>query len=225
MGLTSGSTVITSGSGATESMVVTCVATRKNAKNLVLGVPNGDCFPPWATVQTPSGPKQMTEVQVGDKVLAMGPNGKPFFDDLYLVPHKDSVAVAEYLTLTTADAGAPPHQSKAAALTLSAQHYLEVLCGAAEEEKGANGAAAATGTRCYRQAQHVVPGDKVWLQADNNGDSNMRLATIIQVSMLSLVSGSACRCTLLHDWLRRGRGMPPVHVVTVCMAVPLMDLS
>jgi len=177
-----GSSVITLFGGNKELLKVGCKATASYANNLILSVTNdGTCFPRWATVQTPSGPKQMAEVQVGDKVLAMGANGKPFFDDVYLTPHKDSVAVAEYLTLTTADAVAPRHQSKAAALTLSAQHYLEVLCGAAGE-KGAGSAASATGTRCYRQAQHVVPRDKVWLQADNNEDSNMRLATIIQVT-------------------------------------------
>jgi hypothetical protein len=115
----------------------------------------------------------MSEVQVGDKVLAMGPDGKPFFDEVYLVPHKDSQAVTQYLTLTsditsTTTVGTRAGDTGAPALTLSPQHYVEVLCAADDNA-----------SRCLRHASEVVPGDKVWLQSD---EGEMRLATISKVS-------------------------------------------
>jgi hypothetical protein len=131
----------------------------------------------------------MSEVQVGDKVLAMGPDGKPFFDEMYLVPHKDSQAhkdsQTQYLTLTS-DITSDTQQQQA--LTLSPQHYLEVLCETANGAGDAKGVvsrnAGAGAGRCLRKASQVVPGDKIWVRSDESEE--IILATITKVSHVTV---------------------------------------
>ena len=62
------------------------------------GEHTGDgCFSGVAKVTTDIGTKFMSELKVGDKVLAMRRDGSTFFDDVYMFGHKDnSVGEHEY---------------------------------------------------------------------------------------------------------------------------------
>jgi len=60
------------------------------------------CFPPTALVQTPDGHKTIGELAIGDKVLAMGKDGRVTFSPLRAWLHRDPTSDVTYLAFKTA---------------------------------------------------------------------------------------------------------------------------
>jgi hypothetical protein len=111
--------------------------------------PNEGCFPAWARVITPAGPKPMAQLAVGDKVLAVdAATGKAVFDDVYLVPHRDADTTTTYLNIHASPVGA---RGSSKVLTLSPRHYVPTACGAGQQRV------------CLKHAVEVAAGDLVWL--------------------------------------------------------------
>jgi hypothetical protein len=118
---------------------------------LAIGANDGACFPSWAHVMTPEGPKPIAQLAVGDKVLAVdAATGKAAYDDVYLMPHRDADAAATYLNIRATPVEASP-QASSKVLTLSPTHYVPTACGAARQQQ------------CLKHAREVTPGDLVWL--------------------------------------------------------------
>lgn len=69
------------------------------------------CFPSTATVSTPSGPKLMRHVSIGDNLHV----GNGVFSPVFAFTHRDALPAHTYTRLSTASG---------AALTLTSSHYL-----------------------------------------------------------------------------------------------------
>lgn len=74
------------------------------------------CFPAGAMVETPVGPKAMSEVRVGDLVRSVDGAGRTFFDTVYFFGHADASSVGTYMDIDLEGAGV--------SLQLSHKHYL-----------------------------------------------------------------------------------------------------
>lgn len=78
------------------------------------------CFPAAATVRLPGGAsKRMSELRVGDKVLAAGPGGKLGYQDVYFFGHRAEGATARFVRIEFGGG------SKA--LELTPDHFVPVL--------------------------------------------------------------------------------------------------
>jgi len=82
----------------------------------------GGCFPAEATVQLSTGKtKRMTELRVGDKVLAAAPNGSLVYQDVYFFGHRDADTEATFVKLRLDVFGF------FGSLTLTPDHFVPVL--------------------------------------------------------------------------------------------------
>lgn len=183
------------------TLVVTCGVNKalwNNNETILLAAPNGGaCFPSWARVETPRGPKSMADLAVGEKVLAVNPTtGKAVYDDVYLVPHRDAEASTMFLNIHVAPVGADgssPAGSAARVLTLSPLHYVPAACGAERQQQ------------CLKHARDVATGDFVWLVEG-------------QQAVLAQVKQVSCSNCLTIDCVHSG-----VPVWCVCLPVPLQQ--
>jgi hypothetical protein len=184
---------------ATASLNVTCkvntaLLARKDTE--LYSGPNEGCFPSWARVMTPAGPKPMAQLAVGDKVLAVdAATGKAVFDDVYLVPHRDADAKATYLNIHASPVGG---QGSSGVLTLSPRHYVPTACGAGQQQV------------CLKHAAEVAAGDLLWLVEAQQ----VLLARVEQViGWLQLMVMDVCNHTAgSTTWMQRCRLiMPVVH--------------
>jgi hypothetical protein len=146
---------------------------------LVAGPNDGKCFPSWARVITPAGPKLMAQLAVGEKVLAVDAvTGKAVFHDVYLVPHRDADATTTYLNIQASPVGA---RGSSKVLTLSPRHYVPTACGAEQQRV------------CLKHAVEVAAGDLLWLV--EGGEA--LLARIDQVGAIAWLSNMLCYAMLL----------------------------
>jgi len=116
------------------------------------------CFPGAATVETLEGPKTMAELQLGDKVLALSPDGKPFYDTVYLIPHQEAARSAQYLNLHIELIDG---SNRTAKLTLSELHHVLVACHSISSGK------------CEKYAKDAAIGDVVFVMG-NAGEEPSR---------------------------------------------------
>jgi len=77
-----------------------------------------NCFPARATVETPSGPKTVANLQVGEKVLAVDDMGNLFFDDVYFFGHADAAAEESFVGILLS--------GKSEEIQLSARHFIQI---------------------------------------------------------------------------------------------------
>ena len=76
------------------------------------------CFPGDSVVTTEAGGRRrISELAIGDRVLAARPDGSTFFDDVYLFGHKDAAVVTSFVKLETASG---------AVLRLTGDHHVPV---------------------------------------------------------------------------------------------------
>lgn len=80
-------------------------------------VSGGGCFPGDARVVTPGGSARMDTLRIGDRVLSLGADGTPFFDEIYMFGHKDVSTRSQFVTLTT---------QSGASLRLTGDHHVPV---------------------------------------------------------------------------------------------------
>jgi len=110
-----------------------------------------DCFPADASVETISGMKPMSDLQVGDRVRSVDGAGKLTYDEVYFFGHAESTKSTEYVDLKLS--------GNNAALQLSRKHFLP--------------ACPKHGMRCewadhiHIYAQEVLKGDYIWVAADD----------------------------------------------------------
>ena len=82
------------------------------------------CFPADATVMTDAGiAKAMTDVRLGDRVLAARPDGTLGYEEVYLNTHRDAVSSAPYVALRLASGRE---------LRLSPRHFIPVAASAGD---------------------------------------------------------------------------------------------
>lgn len=108
----------------------------------------GGCFPGATLLQTPGGAKQLSELRVGEKVLAVDSSGRLHFDDVYFFGHADGGELLHCTRLQT---------NSDKLLLLSNRHFLPV----------AQSLATSWADRQLIYAQDVKVGDCVWVQEDN----------------------------------------------------------
>lgn len=114
------------------------------------------CFPAGATVRTAGGlSKPMREVEVGDRLRVLRPDGSVGYEDVYLLTHKDAVGASRYVTLTLASG---------ARLTLSPRHFIPV----APEPQAPDWK-----HRVLKGADEVKVGDVVWVEQDDKVQPSM----------------------------------------------------
>ena len=83
------------------------------------GTTTTSCFPANALATLPSGAtKPMSELCIGDSVLAVRPDGTTFFDQIYMFGHKDVSVSASFVKIETASGKF---------LRLSHDHYVPVV--------------------------------------------------------------------------------------------------
>lgn len=104
------------------------------------------CFPGSSSVQTSTGMKRMSDLRVGDSVLAVDSSGKMIFDDVYFFGHADASKELAYRVLKLSATSTP--------LTMSARHFL-YKC-------PVQGRACLWQERVHTYAKDVVIGDYVW---------------------------------------------------------------
>lgn len=111
---------------------------------------DGGCFPSNALVQTPDGQKQMHELRVGEKVLALDSAGALIFDDIYFFGHAQPNTLAAFVRLDIGEVS----------LELTGKHFIQVC----------------TKVPCHwddRQtiyAEEVQVGQQVWLIEDTKAE-------------------------------------------------------
>lgn len=85
---------------------------------MTVGCLNGDSI-----VNTPTGPRQVKHISVGDKVLAKDPTtGALVYDDVVFTPHKDAASLTLYQDIK---ASVPANQ-ESRQLQVTASHYVPV---------------------------------------------------------------------------------------------------
>ncbi|KAI7845937.1 hypothetical protein COHA_000483 [Chlorella ohadii] len=131
------------------------------------------CFPGSATVATPGGPKRLSQLSLGEQVLAVDAStGRLQFSPVYMWSSRRPSQAAQFVTVRT-DAGLN--------ITITPGHYLFAWRGA--------GAAAAAEAALPRPAAwpyvlpaQLVPGDVVPVAAaDWSGDRRLVLARVTAV--------------------------------------------
>lgn len=122
-----------------------------------IGSRNPFCFPGHATVQTPAGHKRMWDLRVGDRVLAVGPDGALLFDDVYFFGHADRHSEAPYLGLQLVDE----------VLHLSRDHFVPIC-------RSQQKVACAWQNRLEVHARNVKVGDAIWVK----GQSSLELKVV-----------------------------------------------
>jgi hypothetical protein len=79
----------------------------------------GSCFPGSAMVRLADGATVfISSLRIGDRVLAVRPDGTTFYDEVYLRGHKDPAAVARFVQLQV---------PSGAALRLTPSHHVPVI--------------------------------------------------------------------------------------------------
>jgi hypothetical protein len=79
----------------------------------------GSCFPGSAMVRLADGASvAISSLRIGDRVLAVRPDGTTFYDEVYLRGHKDPAAVARFVRLQV---------PSGAALRLTPNHHVPVI--------------------------------------------------------------------------------------------------
>lgn len=78
----------------------------------------GGCFTANSTVETPSGPRKMEEIKVGDKIRSIDDSGKEVFSDVLMFLDRNTSETREFYELTT---------ESGAQLTLTPSHLLYSL--------------------------------------------------------------------------------------------------
>jgi len=107
----------------------------------------------------------MAELQLGDKVLALSPDGKPFYDTVYLIPHQEAARSAQYLNLHIELIDG---SNRTAKLTLSEFHHVLVACDSTISGK------------CEKYAKDAAPGDVVFLMGD--ADEELAKGVVVQIT-------------------------------------------
>ena len=121
---------------------------------------SGGCFPADATVTTDAGVKAISEVRLGDRVLAARSDGTLGFEEIYLNTHRDAVTTAPYVMLRL---------ETGRTLRLTPRHFIPV----------AADATAAWSSRVTKGANEVRAGDQVWSRQE---DGTMTLDRVVTAS-------------------------------------------
>ncbi len=119
---------------------------------------SGGCFPADATVTTDTGIKAISEVRLGDRVLAVLPDGTLGYEEVYLNTHRDAATMAPYVVLGL---------ESGRTLRLTPRHFIPV----------AADATAAWSGRVTKGANEVRAGDFVWSRLDDGTMAIDRVAT------------------------------------------------
>jgi hypothetical protein len=94
------------------------VATADQLFSVLIGCLNGESI-----VDTPNGPRRVSQVSVGDKVLAQNPNtGALVYDDVIFTPHKNADRLTLYQDIQVSVAAAQESRR----LQVTASHYVPV---------------------------------------------------------------------------------------------------
>ncbi|KAG0557672.1 hypothetical protein KC19_11G148500 [Ceratodon purpureus] len=126
------------------------------------------CFPGDATVRLEYGEvKQMTELELGDKVAVMKPDGSIAYEDVYVFGHKDASAMSQFLRLTLKpiDVEVSDHAIETRNLELTALHFVPI--------------SGTGGNLMYKRARDVIKGDKMWIQEASSGTTTLFVVTKI----------------------------------------------
>ena len=116
------------------------------------------CLPADATVMTDAGiAKAMTDVRLGDRVLAARPDGTLGYEEVYLNTHRDAVSSAPYVALRLASGRE---------LRLSPRHFIPVAASAGD----------AWSSRVTKGGDEIRVGDFVW---SRSADGSMALDRVV----------------------------------------------
>jgi hypothetical protein len=94
------------------------VGSAKEVISAIVGCLHGD-----SSVDTPTGPRKVKELSVGDKALALNPaSGALVYDDVVFSPHKDDSSLTLYQDIQAS----VPAMQESRRLQVTATHYVPV---------------------------------------------------------------------------------------------------
>jgi hypothetical protein len=125
--------------------------------------PPDNCFPADASVETPAGPKTMSELRVGDVIRSVDGAGHAIYDEVYFFGHADNSKSADYVNLKLS--------GDAHSLQLSSKHFLPTCPEHGESCKWSD--------HIHVYAQDVQPGDYVWVASPSQASLRAVLETSI----------------------------------------------
>lgn len=136
------------------------------------GCPRRECFPADAQVETPTGPKKMSELRVGDAVRSVDGAGLMFFDKVYFFGHADASSSAQYVDLKFAN--------EQASLQVSGRHFLPMCPERSIPCEWAQ--------HIHVYAEDVLAGDYIWTappaEASSSG-GQIALRMVLESSVVS----------------------------------------